>query len=167
MCVRQCVPLLCPIPPGQLFFYTQAVSLAVLCLSEIWTWMRWATAHSTHSSVVHPLLLDVEQIDLGVDYSGGTFHNFWLASLHLLLRLCSVHLPPSKLTPIPSCGSAGYRWRRPVGRVVISQIEVDADWNKFVYWCFDSHCFALQCVPAKKPYSNILCSCGHNYVDFS
>lgn len=63
---------------------------------------RWATAHSTHSSVVRPLLLDVEQIDLGVDYSRGIFHNFWLASFHLPLSLFSVHLPLSNSHPYPA-----------------------------------------------------------------
>ncbi len=77
---------------------------------------HWATAHSTHSSVVHPLLLDVEQIDLGVDYSRGIFHNFWLAFLHLPLVLFSLHLP-LQLIPISSCRSAGYSRWRPGGRV--------------------------------------------------
>lgn len=63
---------------------------------------RWATAHSTHSSVVRPLLLDVEQIDLGVDYSRGIFHNFWLASLHLPLLLFAVHLPLANSHPYPA-----------------------------------------------------------------
>lgn len=42
---------------------------------------RSVTAHSTHSSVVGLLLLDVEQIDLGVDYLRAYFITFdWLLS---------------------------------------------------------------------------------------
>lgn len=123
---------------------TQAASLAVVCLSEIWTWMHRAAAHSTHSSVVHPLHLDVEQIDLGVDYSRGMFHNFWLALLHLPLLFSLCASGSFCLTPMSSCGSAGCSWRRPAGRVATSNCSLKAFhaarcWLRWLWAQFVNH----------------------------
>lgn len=86
----ECVSLfLSPIPLGHLFSRLRQ-TLGLLCVSL--RYGHWATTHSTHSSVVCLLLLNVEQIDLGVDYARGIFHNFWLASFHPLFQLFCVHL---------------------------------------------------------------------------
>lgn len=84
----------------------------------VFVWdMDRVTTHSAPSSVVRPLLTDSEQIDLGVDYSGSIFHNFWLATSHFCCE--ALHPRPADLKEARGRWgsrqpfSSGSRWKCP------------------------------------------------------